>query len=92
MAGVPQGGGIQRVYETWRWRDHQINFRVEGECVALSIYYSKDFFLILFLFLVVTTMAVAVAVVLVVVKSSCVPDVTFVVSPLYGVRVSPRTW
>eukprot|EP00904_Undaria_pinnatifida_P000299 jgi/Undpi1/1026/HiC_scaffold_10.g04490.m1 len=30
LAGVPQGEGFQRVYETWRWRDHEINFRVEG--------------------------------------------------------------
>ena len=37
LAGVPQSGGIQRVYETWRWRDHEINFRVEGERVALSM-------------------------------------------------------
>ena len=27
---VEAGGDLRRVHETWRWRGHKINFKVEG--------------------------------------------------------------
>lgn len=29
-AALKADGDLRRVYETWRWRGHKINFRVEG--------------------------------------------------------------
>lgn len=32
-------GEMRRVYDTWRWREHNINFRVEGvQCICVYVF------------------------------------------------------